>query len=198
MFRGSVLIFFFYKLKFGLISWGDFERKTDMASSSFSSSSSLSSSLAIAVLILIVSTAESLKSPFHPRDLLPHLPRQVSWPLLNSLYGAADLLPTFIGTASPDNDTVQWKGACFYENSAWLEFHNKSGSEFGGGTLHIKVKMEIEKKKTKSTVFPSLTVIVSVAYCVSFMVVFCIWALFNFDYWKFLNRQFWKFWDPEN
>lgn len=103
------------------------------------SSSSLSSILSIVVvLILIVSTAESVKSPFHPRDLLPHLPRQVSWPILNSLYGAADLLPTFIGTASSGNDSVDWKGACFFENTAWLEFHNKSGSEFGGGTLHIK------------------------------------------------------------
>lgn len=114
------------------------------SSSSSSSSSSLSSILSIVVvLILIVSTAESVKSPFHPRDLLPHLPRQVSWPILNSLYGAADLLPTFIGTASSGNDSVDWKGACFFENTAWLEFHNKSGSEFGGGTLHIKVKFKI-------------------------------------------------------
>ncbi|KAG2310608.1 hypothetical protein Bca52824_022165 [Brassica carinata] len=110
-----------------------------MASSSSSSSPfTLPSLFAIAVLILTISTAESLKSPFHPRDLLPLLPKQVSWPILNSLYGAADLLPTFIGTASPGNDDVKWKGACFYENTAYLEFHNKSGSEFGGGTLHIK------------------------------------------------------------
>lgn len=50
-----------------------------------------------------------------------------------------DLLPAFVGSASSLNDTVEWKGACFYENHAWMEFHNKSGSEFGGGTLHIKV-----------------------------------------------------------
>ncbi|CAN7038965.1 unnamed protein product [Brassica rapa subsp. trilocularis] len=109
-----------------------------MASSSSSSSFTLPSLFSIAVLILTVSTAESLKSPFHPLDLLPLLPKQVSWPILNSLYGAADLLPTFIGTASPGNDDVKWKGACFYENTAYLEFHNKSGSEFGGGTLHIQ------------------------------------------------------------
>lgn len=130
-----------------------------MASSSSSSSSSLSSFFAIVVLLfLIVSSAESVKSPFHPRDLLPHLPRQVSWPILNSLYGAADLLPTFIGTASSGNDSVQWKGACFYENTASLEFHNKSGSEFGGGTLHIKVKLE--SKKTQFDFVPFSTVIV--------------------------------------
>ncbi|KAF3453489.1 hypothetical protein FNV43_RR03929 [Rhamnella rubrinervis] len=81
--------------------------------------------------------------PVHPRDVLPLLPKQVSWPVLNSLHSAVDLIPTFIGYASPvSNDhhqVLEWKGACFYNNTAWLEFHNKSGSEFGGGTLHIKV-----------------------------------------------------------
>ncbi|CAF2327190.1 BnaA10g09190D [Brassica napus] len=109
-----------------------------MASPSSSSSFTLSSLFATAVLILVLSTAVSLKSTLHPRDMLPHLPRQVSWPILNSLYGAADLLPTFIGTANAGNNTVKWKGACFYENTAHMEFHNKSGSKFGGGTLHIK------------------------------------------------------------
>lgn len=93
---------------------------------------------AITFLLLIL-TVSSLKLPFHPRDLLPLLPRQVSWPLLNSLNAAVDLLPTYIGAASLKNDAVEWKGACFYQNKAWLEFNNKSGTEFGGGTLHIKV-----------------------------------------------------------
>jgi hypothetical protein len=79
------------------------------------------------------------KLPFHPRDVLPLLPRQASWPIINSLYSPVDLLPTFVGAASSPNDTLEWKGACFYENRAWMEFHNKSGTEFGGGTLHIKV-----------------------------------------------------------
>ncbi|KAL3733524.1 hypothetical protein ACJRO7_022961 [Eucalyptus globulus] len=37
--------------------------------------------------------------------------------------------------------TALWPGKelCFHENTAWLEFHNETGSEFGGGTLHIKV-----------------------------------------------------------
>nr|CAD1827971.1 unnamed protein product [Ananas comosus var. bracteatus] len=35
-------------------------------------------------------------------------------------------------------DSIEWKGACFYENKAWLECHNKSGSPYGGSTLHIK------------------------------------------------------------
>ncbi|KAF6168020.1 hypothetical protein GIB67_011405 [Kingdonia uniflora] len=78
------------------------------------------------------------KTPFHPRDLLPLLPRQISWPLLNKLHSAVDLLPTFVGSASSPNDTLNWKGACFYETRAWMNFNNKSNSEFGGGTLHIK------------------------------------------------------------
>ncbi|XP_054798773.1 uncharacterized protein LOC129303463 isoform X2 [Prosopis cineraria] len=79
------------------------------------------------------------KSPFYPHDVLPLLPRQVSWPFLKSLYSAADLLPSFVGAASSPDDSMEWKGACFYNNTAWLEFHNHSGTEFGGGTLHLKV-----------------------------------------------------------
>ena len=102
---------------------------------------SLKSLLTIS-LFLFFSTPQSslaLKLPFHPQDLLPLLPRQVSWPILNRLNGAVDLLPTFVGAASASNDTGDWKGACFYENRAWMEFHNKTGSEFGGGTLHLEV-----------------------------------------------------------
>jgi hypothetical protein len=81
----------------------------------------------------------TLKSPFHPRDLLPLLPKKISWPILNSLHSAVDILPVFVGAASSPNNTPEWKGACFYKNQAWMEFHNKTGSEFGGGTLHLKV-----------------------------------------------------------
>jgi len=83
--------------------------------------------------------AVTLKTPFHPRDLLPFLPRELSWPILNSLHSAVDLLPTFVGAVSSTNNISEWKGACFYDNHAWMEFHNKTGSQYGGGTLHIKV-----------------------------------------------------------
>ncbi|KAH0651509.1 hypothetical protein KY285_031624 [Solanum tuberosum] len=80
------------------------------------------------------------ESLFHPKDILPLLPRQVSWPIINSLHSAVDLLPAFMGAASIEgNNTLEWKGACFFKNIAWLELHNKSKSQFGGGTLHIKV-----------------------------------------------------------
>lgn len=80
------------------------------------------------------------KEAFRAQDVLPLLPRQVAWPILNSLNSAVDLLPTFVGAASMNNNSSGWKGACFYENNAWMEFHNKSGSQFGGGTLHLKVQ----------------------------------------------------------
>ena len=102
---------------------------------------SLKTLLTISLFLFFVTPQSSLavKLPFHPQDLLPLLPRQVSWPILNRLHGAVDLLPTFVGAASALNETGDWKGACFYENRAWMEFHNKTGSEFGGGTLHLKV-----------------------------------------------------------
>ncbi|KAH1263701.1 hypothetical protein GmHk_02G006035 [Glycine max] len=94
------------------------------------------------LLLLLVSVSVqvwALKSPFHPRDVLPLLPKQLSWPILNRLHSAVDLLPVFVGAASSPDDNLKWKGACFYENKAWMVFHNKSGTQFGGGTLHLKV-----------------------------------------------------------
>lgn len=80
------------------------------------------------------------KSVFHIKDVLPMLPVQVSWPIVNSLYSAVDLLPSFVGAVSiANNNTLQWKGACFYNNTAFLDLHNKTGSRYGGGTIHIKV-----------------------------------------------------------
>eukprot|EP00262_Sarcandra_glabra_P013812 TRINITY_DN389_c0_g1_i1.p1 TRINITY_DN389_c0_g1~~TRINITY_DN389_c0_g1_i1.p1 ORF type:complete len:546 (-),score=84.71 TRINITY_DN389_c0_g1_i1:238-1833(-) len=90
------------------------------------------------LLSLISSHGSSWKTPFKPKDALSLLPRQLSWPLLNSLHSAVDLLPSFVGSVSSSNASVEWKGACFYKNTAWMEFKNINGSEVGGGTLHIK------------------------------------------------------------
>nr|XP_051199406.1 uncharacterized protein LOC127312910 [Lolium perenne] len=81
--------------------------------------------------------------PFSPMDVLPLLPRRIS---MAALRGASDIFPVFVGaaTAVPAADAaassgvVGWKGACFYENEAWLEFNNDSGTAYGGGTVHIK------------------------------------------------------------
>ena len=79
-------------------------------------------------------------SPYHPADLLPLLPHRVAWPILTSIRSAADLLPSFVGFANNYSESsLNWKGACFYQTTAWLEFNNKSGTPFGGGTVYIKV-----------------------------------------------------------
>ncbi|XP_038896370.1 uncharacterized protein LOC120084633 [Benincasa hispida] len=113
-----------------------------MASSSSQSHCSLIPSRTIFLIsivgFLLVSQSEALKSPFSPRDVLPLLPTKVSWRILSYFDSAADLLPSFVGGVSSSERTVQWQGACFYKNTAWLEFHNNSGSQYGGGTLHIQ------------------------------------------------------------
>lgn len=75
-----------------------------------------------------------------PADLLPLLPRSVAWPTLNSLYKAVDLLPIFVGSVSADEaNTTTWKGSCFYQNEAYMEFVEPSNAnEAGGGVLHLK------------------------------------------------------------
>ncbi|KAK1311097.1 hypothetical protein QJS10_CPA08g01625 [Acorus calamus] len=74
----------------------------------------------------------AFKVPFTPKDVLPILPRQVSWPVLNTLHGAVDLLPSFVGSVSPDGGFVKWNGTCFSANEAWLE------PTTDGGVLRIK------------------------------------------------------------
>ncbi|CAA7405610.1 unnamed protein product [Spirodela intermedia] len=103
---------------------------------------SLFSSNSLLLLLLVMMMASPLLLPFHPGDLLPLLPWQVSRPLLGRLRNPADLVPAFVGraTASP-NASLEWKGPCFRRNLAWVEPHNDSASVFGGGKLHIKTSM---------------------------------------------------------
>uniref|UniRef100_A0A1J3EVC5 Zinc finger MYND domain-containing protein 15 n=1 Tax=Noccaea caerulescens TaxID=107243 RepID=A0A1J3EVC5_NOCCA len=87
-----------------------------------------------------VDLGQSLKIPFSVDDVLPMLPRQVSWPVLNSFHNAVDLLPVFIGSVTPTNSSLEWKGACFHGNEARLDI---TGSDrgvpgLGGGVLHLK------------------------------------------------------------
>ncbi|CAL9240128.1 unnamed protein product [Arabidopsis halleri] len=87
-----------------------------------------------------VDLGQSLKVPFSVNDVLPMLPRQVSWPVLNSFHNAVDLLPVFIGSVTPNNVSIEWKGACFNGNEARLDI---TGSDrdvpgLGGGVLHLK------------------------------------------------------------
>ncbi|XP_010913432.1 uncharacterized protein [Elaeis guineensis] len=85
------------------------------------------------------SQAHALKVPFRVKDVLPILPRQISWPVLNNLHSAVDLLPAFVGAVLPEGGSIGWKGACFFENEARFEFTNTS-DEHGllGGLLRLK------------------------------------------------------------
>lgn len=88
-----------------------------------------------------------LRAPVLPGDLLPFLPWPVARPLLRrlALRSPADLLPAFVGAARvPGGDgarAAEWKGACFYENRAWMEFRDANGTDggLGGGTVHLEV-----------------------------------------------------------
>lgn len=73
--------------------------------------------------------------------MLPVLPHGISWPVLNNFHSAVDLLPSFVGSVSPHNGSIQWKGACFYDNEAKLEFTagDRDDSGLGGGILYLKV-----------------------------------------------------------
>jgi hypothetical protein len=86
----------------------------------------------------------ALKVPFRVKDVLPVLPREISWPVLNNFHSAVDLLPAFVGSVSPYNGTAEWKGACFYGNEARLEFTEGDRDEpegLGGGVLYLKVRV---------------------------------------------------------
>ncbi|XP_057861983.1 uncharacterized protein LOC131070448 [Cryptomeria japonica] len=91
----------------------------------------------IVYLAALSGCSEGLKVPFRPKDVLPVLPRQVSWPVLNTFDSAVDLLPKFVG-AVDSQEEVEWKGACFHGNEAHLEFTKKEGSDLGGAVVHLK------------------------------------------------------------
>ncbi|KAL3840995.1 hypothetical protein ACJIZ3_025586 [Penstemon smallii] len=80
---------------------------------------------------------DALKVPFRVNDVLPVLPRQISWPVLNNIHSAVDLLPQYIGSLSPNNGTINWKGACFYDNEAKIEFTGDGDRGIGGGIIRL-------------------------------------------------------------
>lgn len=98
------------------------------------------------LLLLLCSLAlgfgDALKVPLRMKDVLPVLPRQISWPVLNNFHSAVDLLPSFIGSVTPNNLSIQWEGACFSGNEARLEFteSDRDKPDLGGGVLYLKVR----------------------------------------------------------
>ncbi|XP_022997471.1 uncharacterized protein LOC111492349 [Cucurbita maxima] len=79
----------------------------------------------------------ALTLPFRANDVLPVLPRQISWPVLNNLHTAVDLLPSYVGSVTPSNGTIEWKGACFFTNEARIDF-TEGDRGLGGGVLRLK------------------------------------------------------------
>lgn len=104
------------------------------------------SGLILLYIILLLgfgsSYGRAFKVPFRVKDVLPVLPHQISWPVLNNIHSAVDLLPYFVGSVTPNNGSIQWKGACFYENEARLDFTQGDRDEpgLGGGVLYLKVR----------------------------------------------------------
>ncbi|PKA57944.1 hypothetical protein AXF42_Ash012483 [Apostasia shenzhenica] len=99
-------------------------------------------------LLLIVSSlllgfacgaAGAVQVPFRVKDVLPVLPRQISWPVMNTFHSVVDLLPAYVGSVVPEGGSVGWKGACFFENEARFEL-TVGGSEsgLGGGVIYLK------------------------------------------------------------
>ncbi|KAL3654142.1 hypothetical protein CASFOL_003823 [Castilleja foliolosa] len=80
---------------------------------------------------------DAFKVPFRVNDVLPVLPRQISWPVLNNIHSAVDLLPQYIGSLAPNNGTIKWKGACFFDNEAKIEFAGAGDRGIGGGVIHL-------------------------------------------------------------
>lgn len=106
----------------------------------------------LVVLVLLAMSAVlprggalELKVPFSPRDVLPVLPRQVAWPLMNTLHSAVDLLPSYVAAVAPGAPSpAAWGGACFSQNEAAIELtpgdRNVNGTDVGGAVLRLKVR----------------------------------------------------------
>lgn len=101
------------------------------------------------LLLLVLATglprggAVGLKLPFSPGDVLPILPRQVAWPVMNTLHSAVDLLPSFVAAVAPAAPSpAVWNGSCFAVNEAALELTpgDRNGTEIGGAVLRLKVR----------------------------------------------------------
>ncbi|KAJ7953690.1 Inositol-1,4,5-trisphosphate 5-phosphatase [Quillaja saponaria] len=84
-------------------------------------------------------TSHAFKVPFRVNDVLPVLPHEISWPVLNNFHSAVDLLPYFVGSVTPNNVSIAWKGACFYGNEARLEFteSDRDETDLGGAVIHL-------------------------------------------------------------
>lgn len=82
---------------------------------------------------------DAWKVPFTVKDVLPLLPHEISWPVLNNIHSAVDLLPSYVGSLAPNNGSMEWKGACFVDNKARVEFTNYGDRGIGGAVVFLSV-----------------------------------------------------------
>ncbi|EPS62473.1 hypothetical protein M569_12317, partial [Genlisea aurea] len=81
---------------------------------------------------------DAFQVPFRVKDVLPVLPHEISWPVMNNLHSAVDLLPKYVGSLAPSNGTVSWTGSCFRDNTAVIEVTARAGDRgIGGGVIRI-------------------------------------------------------------
>ncbi|CAA2968833.1 Hypothetical predicted protein [Olea europaea subsp. europaea] len=89
------------------------------------------------VLILGLGFGDAIKVPFRVKDVLPVLPSQISWPLMNNIHSAVDLMPQYIGSLTPNNGSIKWRGACFFDTEAKIEFMGHGDRDQGGGVIYL-------------------------------------------------------------
>lgn len=93
--------------------------------------------LLICVLGLSFRFGDALKVPFRVKDVLPALPHEVSWPVLNNIHSAVDLLPAYVGSLSPNNGSIEWKGSCFFDNQARVVLTGPGDRNIGGAVIYL-------------------------------------------------------------
>lgn len=84
-------------------------------------------------------SGDALTVPFQVKDMLPVLPHQVSWPVMNNIHSAVDLLPQYVGSLAPNNGTIKWKGACFSDNEAKIDLTGAGDRGISGGVIRLSV-----------------------------------------------------------
>uniref|UniRef100_A0A0E0QJ75 Uncharacterized protein n=1 Tax=Oryza rufipogon TaxID=4529 RepID=A0A0E0QJ75_ORYRU len=97
---------------------------------------SLISLLLLPVVLLALPTAAAAGAgwaPFRARDLLPLLPRGLTWPAVGSVHSAVDLLPRFVAHVAPEaSSAVAWRATCFADNEAVLTLTHSSSAAAAG------------------------------------------------------------------
>ena len=84
-------------------------------------------SVNIIIVFLFPTLPNLVKSPSHPKDVQPVLPRQVSQPIPEYPYGPEKLSPVLVGVINAKTP-LKWEGSCFKESTAHLQLHDTSGT----------------------------------------------------------------------